>query len=61
MVTLAITTGKMVLEQLGKRQMAGDASKNDATPEWYARGLPHIWRPYAQMKTASPPLPVVRT
>ena len=51
----------MVLEQLGKRQMAGDASKNDATPEWYARGLPHIWRPYAQMKTASPPLPVVRT
>jgi adenosylmethionine-8-amino-7-oxononanoate aminotransferase len=29
--------------------------------DWYAAGLPHIWRPYAQMKTASPPLPVVRT
>src|SRR3974390_929447 len=60
MVTLAITPGKMVLEQLGERQMAG-ARKNDETPDWYANGLPHIWRPYAQMKTASPPLPVVRT
>jgi len=25
------------------------------------RGLEHIWLPYAQMKTAAPPLPVVRT
>ena len=25
------------------------------------RGLSHIWLPYAQMKTASPPLPVART
>src|SRR3974390_2506161 len=41
--------------------MAGDASKNDETPDWYANGLPHIWRPYAQMKTAAPPLPVVAT
>src|SRR3974390_647492 len=41
--------------------MAGDASKNDETPDWYANGLPHIWSPYAQMKTPSPPLPVVRT
>jgi adenosylmethionine-8-amino-7-oxononanoate aminotransferase len=28
---------------------------------WYDAGLPNIWLPYAQMKTARPPLPVVRT
>ena len=28
---------------------------------WYETGLPHVWLPYAQMKTARPPLPVVRT
>ena len=39
--------------------MAGDSGKN--TPDWYAAGLEHVWLPYAQMKTASPPLPVVRT
>src|ERR671915_53900 len=32
-----------------------------AAPAWLARGLPHVWLPYAQMKTAAPPLPVVRT
>jgi adenosylmethionine-8-amino-7-oxononanoate aminotransferase len=31
------------------------------TPGWYEAGLAHVWRPYAQMKTARPPLPVVRT
>jgi adenosylmethionine-8-amino-7-oxononanoate aminotransferase len=30
-------------------------------PGWYAGGIEHIWRPYAQMKTAAPPLPVVGT
>jgi adenosylmethionine-8-amino-7-oxononanoate aminotransferase len=30
-------------------------------PEWLARGAPHVWRPYCQMKTASPPLAVART
>jgi adenosylmethionine-8-amino-7-oxononanoate aminotransferase len=30
-------------------------------PPWYADGLPHIWLPYAQMRTARPPLPVERT
>ena len=30
-------------------------------PDWLRAGLPHIWRPYAQMKTAAPPLPVVLT
>jgi adenosylmethionine-8-amino-7-oxononanoate aminotransferase len=28
---------------------------------WYEAGLPHIWLPYAQMKTMRPALPVVRT
>jgi adenosylmethionine-8-amino-7-oxononanoate aminotransferase len=41
--------------------MAGDTSKKSATPDWYAGGLDHVWLPYAQMKTAAPPLPVVRT
>ncbi len=40
--------------------MAGDTSKMSKLPGWYA-GLDHVWLPYAQMKTASPPLPVVRT
>lgn len=30
-------------------------------PDWMARGQRHIWLPYAQMKTATPPLPVVRS
>jgi len=30
-------------------------------PPWYAEGLPHIWLPYAQMRTARPPLAVERT
>jgi adenosylmethionine-8-amino-7-oxononanoate aminotransferase len=41
--------------------MAGDTSKKSAPPDWYAGGLDHVWLPYAQMKTAAPPLPVVRT
>jgi len=41
--------------------MAGDTSKKSETPDWYAAGLEHVWLPYAQMKTAAPPLPVVRT
>ncbi|MBB1593839.1 adenosylmethionine--8-amino-7-oxononanoate transaminase [Achromobacter sp. UMC46] len=31
------------------------------TPDWVAQGQPHIWLPYAQMKTATPPLAVVRS
>jgi adenosylmethionine---8-amino-7-oxononanoate aminotransferase len=34
---------------------------SERTSDWYAAGLPHIWLPYAQMRTARPPLPVVRT
>ncbi len=30
-------------------------------PDWLARGGAHVWRPYTQMKTAAPPLPVART
>jgi adenosylmethionine-8-amino-7-oxononanoate aminotransferase len=41
--------------------MAGDKSKKTTVPDWYAAGIGHIWRPYAQMKTAAPPLAVVAT
>src|SRR5947208_3308420 len=37
------------------------SDKPAATPAWYEAGLSHIWLPYAQMKTARPPLPVART
>jgi adenosylmethionine-8-amino-7-oxononanoate aminotransferase len=30
-------------------------------PDWVRSGAPHVWLPYSQMKTATPPLPVVRT
>ncbi len=30
-------------------------------PTWYAGGLPHIWLPYTQMKTARPPLAAEHT
>jgi adenosylmethionine-8-amino-7-oxononanoate aminotransferase len=30
-------------------------------PLWYQQGAPHIWLPYAQMKTVAPPLAVERT
>jgi adenosylmethionine---8-amino-7-oxononanoate aminotransferase len=32
-----------------------------AKPAWYGAGLDHVWLPYTQMKTASPPLAVVAT
>ena len=48
--------------------MSGNTSKNDrirgdvsAPPGWYVAGLDHVWLPYAQMKTASPPLAVAAT
>jgi len=37
--------------------MTGDSTR----PGWFEAGLDHIWRPYVQMKTAPPPLPVERT
>jgi adenosylmethionine-8-amino-7-oxononanoate aminotransferase len=40
--------------------MSGNTSKNNevggSAPDWYAAGIDHIWLPYAQMKTAGPPL-----
>ena len=30
-------------------------------PPWFAKGLPHVWLPYAQMKTTPPPLPAAAT
>jgi adenosylmethionine---8-amino-7-oxononanoate aminotransferase len=30
-------------------------------PSWLAAGMPHIWLPYTQMKTAGDPLPVAAT
>jgi adenosylmethionine-8-amino-7-oxononanoate aminotransferase len=39
----------------------GPSDKSAAAPAWYEAGLSHIWLPYAQMKTARPPLPVART
>ncbi|WP_297508181.1 adenosylmethionine--8-amino-7-oxononanoate transaminase [uncultured Caulobacter sp.] len=30
-------------------------------PDWLSAGAAHVWRPYCQMKTAPPPLPVVAT
>jgi adenosylmethionine---8-amino-7-oxononanoate aminotransferase len=46
--------------------MSGNTSKNKragqgSAPEWYGRGFPHVWLPYTQMKTASPPLAVAAT
>ena len=32
-----------------------------ALPDWFTRGIGHIWLPYTQMKTAAGPLPVART
>jgi adenosylmethionine-8-amino-7-oxononanoate aminotransferase len=34
---------------------------NETRPDWFARGLPHIWLPYTQMKTTPAPLAAVRT
>ncbi|MGI8567967.1 MAG: adenosylmethionine--8-amino-7-oxononanoate transaminase [Methylocella sp.] len=30
-------------------------------PDWFTRGIGHIWLPYTQMQTAGDPLPVART
>ncbi len=32
-----------------------------APPDWFTRGIGHVWLPYTQMKTAGDPLPVART
>jgi adenosylmethionine-8-amino-7-oxononanoate aminotransferase len=44
-----------------KTWMAGTSPAMTDDGSWYRSGLDHIWLPYAQMKTAPLPLPVVRT
>jgi adenosylmethionine---8-amino-7-oxononanoate aminotransferase len=41
--------------------MGENTRGNRPPPDWYAAGLPHVWLPYTQMKTAREPLPVVAT
>jgi adenosylmethionine---8-amino-7-oxononanoate aminotransferase len=46
--------------------MSGNTSKikgkaGAAPADWHAAGLDHVWLPYAQMKTANPPLMVAAT
>jgi len=41
--------------------MSGKASENKDVAAWYKAGLSHVWLPYAQMKTAAPPLAVTST
>jgi adenosylmethionine---8-amino-7-oxononanoate aminotransferase len=44
-----------------KLAMSRDAESREQAPVWYEAGLRHAWLPYAQMKTAAAPLPVIRT
>jgi adenosylmethionine-8-amino-7-oxononanoate aminotransferase len=44
-----------------KRSMSPNMRTLGRVPTWYEAGLRHVWLPYSQMKTASPPLPVVGT
>jgi len=41
--------------------MTAGSGDKQALPEWYRAGIGHIWRPYAQMKTAASALAVVAT
>ena len=41
--------------------MSGSKRDEADEPDWYRAGLGHVWLPYAQMKTARPPLAVART
>src|ERR1700736_2262629 len=43
-----------------KHRLSGKIG-SQGPPDWYGAGLAHIWLPYAQMRTARPPLPVERT
>jgi adenosylmethionine-8-amino-7-oxononanoate aminotransferase len=44
-----------------KRGVSGSGTGEAARPDWYEAGFAHLWLPYAQMKTARPPLAVART
>ncbi|HZP77031.1 MAG TPA: adenosylmethionine--8-amino-7-oxononanoate transaminase [Pseudolabrys sp.] len=52
------------MDQEEKRQMPPETKPKARAPRekrWFTGGIPHIWMPYAQMKTANPPLAVART
>jgi adenosylmethionine-8-amino-7-oxononanoate aminotransferase len=40
---------------------SASAAGTAARPPWFDAGFPHVWLPYAQMKIAGEPLPVVAT
>jgi adenosylmethionine-8-amino-7-oxononanoate aminotransferase len=56
---MAAMTVEWKLWMTGKT--GSNTASEGATPAWYADGLAHVWLPYAQMKRALPPLPVVGT
>jgi adenosylmethionine-8-amino-7-oxononanoate aminotransferase len=41
--------------------MPSGLDDREGSASWLQPGLSHIWLPYTQMKSAPPPLPVVRT
>jgi adenosylmethionine-8-amino-7-oxononanoate aminotransferase len=41
--------------------MTAETGRIPRLPPWYADGIDHVWLPYAQMKTESPPLAVTGT
>src|SRR5690242_18977763 len=43
------------------KHRSSPAGGPESESDWYDSGLDHIWLPYAQMKTARPPLPVTGT
>src|SRR3954465_7783460 len=42
-------------------EMTVDSSQSSKPPGRYTDGIAHVWLPYAQMKTVTPPLPVIGT
>src|SRR5580704_8168028 len=38
-----------------------ETGEADGRPAWFEAGISHVWLPYAQMKIAGDPLPVVAT
>ncbi len=58
-VAAAVRCGPMHREF--EKNRAHGARPAGEPPPWFEAGLPHIWLPYAQMKGAPDPLPVVAT
>src|SRR5580700_6205296 len=45
----------------GKIRADNETGEAGGRPEWFEAGISHVWLPYAQMKIAGDPLPVVAT